>query len=164
MWRIGIKSGLIIVLGFIAYGLGVQFMALQGSSWNNLYYVVLALGIYSGHYYYKAANSGLMTYQQGIKLGFISVSCAGFLNACPIYLYTKFVDTSFIAQLTQNVQESLRKKGVEEAITTEIVQTIQRMSPEVLAIGILVSTALLGFALTLVIAAFSRHPKKTISS
>jgi hypothetical protein len=164
MWRIGIKSGIIIVLGFTAYGLTVQLMELQGSLWNNLYYVVLVLGIYSAHYYYKEANSGLMTYQQGIKLGLISVLCAGFLNACPIYLYARFVDASFIAQLIQNAQELLQQRGAEEAITTEIVQTIQRMSPEALALGILVSTALLGLTLTLVIAAFSRHSKKTTSS
>ncbi|MCU0317780.1 MAG: DUF4199 domain-containing protein [Amoebophilaceae bacterium] len=164
MWRIGIKSGLIIVLGFIAYGLVIQFMGLQRLPWNNLYYVVLILGIYFGHYCYKEANNGLMTYQQGIKLGLISNAFVGLVNACPIYLYTKFVDASLISQLAQSVQESLRQKGIEEASIGEIAQTIQRMSPEVLAIGVLVSTVLLGFAFALVIAVFSKSSKKTTSS
>ena len=163
MWRICIKSGLIIVLGFIACGLVISLMGLQRLSWNNLYYVVLVLGIYFGHYCYKEAHHGLMTYQQGVKLGLISVAFVSLVNACPIYLYTKLVDASLISQLAQSVQESLRQKGIEEASVEEVVQTIQRMPPEVLAIGILVSTVLLGFAFALVIAAFSKYPKKTTS-
>jgi hypothetical protein len=56
MWTIGIKSGLITVLGLIAYGLIVQMMKLEQTLWGKLDYVVLALGIYVGHYHYKAGS------------------------------------------------------------------------------------------------------------
>jgi predicted GNAT family acetyltransferase len=122
--------------------------------------VVLALGIYSGHYYYKAVNHGLMTYRQGLKLGFIITSFVGLVNALSVYLYTKLIDDSLIVQLTEGVQDTLRKKGMEEPITEKMVLVMQHMSPELLLIGTLVSTVLLGFVFTLVIAAFSRHPRR----
>lgn len=159
MWTIGIKSGLITVLGFVAYALVIQLMGLQHSLWSNLEYVVLALGIYSGHYYYKATNNGLMTYRQGLKLGLIIVSFAGLVNALPAYLYTQLVDASFLVQLTENVQRALRQKGTDEAIIEKVVRFIPHITPEVLLMGIFVSTVFLGFALTLIIAAFSRYPK-----
>ena len=161
MWTIGIKSGLITVLGLIAYGLVVQFMGLHHALWSRLDYVVLALGIYSGHYYYKAANNGLMTYKQGLGLGLISTSFAGLVNALPIYLYIKLTDASFIVQLTENVQKTMQQKGIDEATTAILVHAMQHMTPEFLVIGAFGSTVLLGFAFTLIIATFSKHPKKT---
>jgi Protein of unknown function (DUF4199) len=161
MWAIGIKSGLMTILGLIAYGQIVQLMGLQYSLWSNLGSMVLALGIYSGHYYYKAANNGLMTYRQGLELGLIVVSLAGLVNALPVYLYVKFMEASLIAQLAESIQKTLQQKRIDEAIIEKLVQLIQHMTPEFLLIGIFVSTVLLGFACTLVIAAFSKHSKKT---
>jgi Protein of unknown function (DUF4199) len=160
MWTIGVKSGLITLLGLIAYGLVVELMGLHYLLQSNLAHVVLALGIYSGHYYYKAVNHGLMTYRQGLKLGLIITSFVGLVNALSVYLYTKLIDASLIAQLTEEVQDTLRKKYMEEAITEEIVLFMQHMSPELLLIGILVSIVLLGFVFTTVIAAFSRYPRR----
>jgi hypothetical protein len=161
MWTIGIKSGLITVLGLLAYGLVIQLMGLQYSLWGNLEYAVLALGIYSGHYYYKAANNGSMTYQQGLRLGGIIASFTGLVNALPIYLYIKLTDASYLTQLAENVQRALRQKGIDETVAEKIIRFMQHMPPEFLLIGIFVSTVLLGIAFTLVIAAFSKTAKKT---
>ena len=161
MWAIGIKSGLITVLGLLAYGLGIQLMGLQHSLWGNLEYVVLALGIYSGHYYYKATNNGLMTYKQGLKLGLVIVSFAGLINALPVYLYVKLVDATFIIQLTKNVQSILKQKHIDNTTAEKTMQFMQHMTPEYLLIGILVSTVLLGFVLTLAIAACSKCTEST---
>jgi Protein of unknown function (DUF4199) len=160
MWTIGIKSGLITVLGLIAYELVIQLMGLQHSLWSDLERVVLALGIYSGHYYYKAANHGLMTYRQGLKLGLITISLVGLVNALSVYLYTKLVDGYFIMRLTEAVQNTLQQKGTDGAIAEKIVRSMQYMTPELLLIGTWVSTVLLGFVFTLVIAIFSRHPQE----
>jgi len=163
MRAIGIKSGVITVLGLLAYGLVIQLMGLQYAWWGNLEYVVLALGIYSGHYYYKAANNGSMTYQQGFRLGLIISAFTGLVNALPIYLYLKSIDASYIVPLTENVQRSLQKQGIDATVVEKVVRFMKHMTPEFLLMGILISTLLLGIALTLVIAAFSRHAPKTTS-
>ena len=161
MWSIGIKSGLITVLGLVAYGLVVQLTGLQQSLWGNLGTVVLAIGIYSGHYYYKAANNGLMTYRQGLKLGLITTSFTGMVNALPVYLYAQ-MDTSLLVQLQENVQNMLQQATVDKGITIKTAQLIQHMTPGFLLIGVFVSTVLLGLFFTLIIATFSRYsPKAT---
>ena len=163
MWVIGIKSGVITVLGLMAYGLIVPMLGLQPSLWG-VEYVVLALGIYSGHYYYKAANNGLMTYQQGLKLGLIISSFTGLVNGLIIYLHTKRSDPSLLEKLAENVQKALQQKGVSETMIEEVVQWVQHMPPALLLLGTFASTVLLGFALTLVVTVFSRSPKRTTSS
>ena len=102
-----------------------------------------------------------MSYRQGLKLGLVIVSFAGLVNALPVYLYAKFMDVAFIVQLTENVQKALQQTTIDESITEKALQLIQHMAPEFLLIGIFVSTVLLGFSLTLVIAAFSKHSQKT---
>ena len=162
MWIIGIKSGLITVLGLTAYGLVIRLIGLQHSIWGNLGSVVLALGVYSGHHYYKLANNGRMTYKQGLKIGLVIVSFTGFVNALLVYLYAKCMDAQFIEQLTENMQNILQQKSTTDATTTEkTLEFIQNMSPEFLWIGIFASTVLLGFSLTLVIAALSKHTQET---
>lgn len=164
MWIIGIKSGVITVLGLMVYGLIVPMMGLQPSLWGGLEYVVLALGIYSGHYYYKAANNGLMTYKQGLRLGLIISAFTGLVNGLIIYLHTQLSDPSLIEKLTKNVQSALQQKGIDEAMIEKVVQSMQHMTPGFLLLGTFISTVLLGFVLTLVVAAFSRYPKRTTSS
>jgi hypothetical protein len=63
--------------------------------------------------------------------------------------------------LTKNVQKTLQQKGIDEATTAKVVHSMQHTTPEFLLIGTFVSTVLLGFAFTVVIAAFSRHTQKT---
>ena len=160
MGLIGIKSGIITVLGLIAYGLIAPMVGLQQSLWDGSAYVVLALGIYSGHYYYKAANKGVMTYQQGLKLGLIVISFTGLVNGLIVYLHAKRLDPLFIEKLNESVQKALQEKGFSEAIIEQVGQMMQHMTPAFLLLGTLVSTVLLGFALTLVIALFSSTPKQ----
>ncbi len=160
MWLIGIKSGVITVLGLMAYGLIAPMLGLQHSLWGGLAYVVLALGIYSGHYYYKAANNGLMTYQQGLKLGLIVISFTGLVNGLIVYLHAKLLDPCFIEKLNKSIQKALQQKGLNEAMIEKVGQMMQHTTPALLLLGTFVGNVLLGFALTLVIAWFSSYPKK----
>ena len=158
MWLIGIKSGVITILGLVAYGLIVPMLGLPPSLWGSLEYVVSALGIYSGHYYYKAANSGCMTYKQGLKLGLIISAFTGLVNGLIFYLHTKYTDDFLITHLSERTQKALQQRGAAEATIKEVLQFIQHMPPILLLLGTFFSTVLVGFALTLVVAAFSRHP------
>ena len=157
MWLIGIKSGLITVLGLMAYGLLAPMIGLQAPPWSSLAYGVLALGIYSGHYYYKVANSGAMTYRQGLKLGLIVSVFTGLIQGSTIYLYTAFAGAAYLQQLTASVLKALQQKGVAASTLQEVAQCMEHMTPAFFFFGTLGSTVLLGFAFTLVIAALARQ-------
>jgi len=160
MWTIGLKSGIITFLGLIAYGLLLPSLGLSG---GGLEYVVIALGIYSGHYYYKDANNGLMSYAQGLKLGLIVVSLTGLANGLIIYFATKYADPSLFEQLIASIQETLQRQRANEQMIEEISRLVQHMSPALLGAGTFASTVLLGFATTLLVSAFSRAYPSTKS-
>ena len=160
MWIIGLKSGIITFLGLIAYGLLLPSLGLPG---GGLEYVVIALGIYSGHHYYKDANDGLMSYTQGLKLGLIIVSFTGLANGLIIYFATKYADPALFEQLTASIQETLQRQSVGEPMIEEISRLMHHMSPELLGLGTFASTVLLGFAITLLVSAFSRSAPSTTS-
>ena len=163
MWIIGLKSGIITVLGLMAYGLLIQSLGGQAAPIGRLEYVVLALGIYSGHYYYKAASNGLMTYRQGLKLGLIVTSFTGFVNGFLLYLYAQHATPTGIEKLTEHVQKALQQQGVGTPMREEVGQWMQQLTPTLLGVGTFISTVLLGFALTLVVTAFSRSSQKATS-
>ena len=153
MWIIGLKSGIITFLGLIAYGLLLPSLGLSG---GGLEYVVIALGIYSGHYYYKADNNGLMSYTQGLKLGLIVAASTGLANGLIIYFSMRHADPELLEKLTTNIQETLQRRSVGEPIIEEVGRLMQHMSPALLGFGVFASTVLLGFAITLLVSAFSR--------
>ena len=157
MWTIGLKSGIITFLGLIAYKLLSPSL---GFSWLEDV-VVLALGIYSGHYYYKAANNGLMSYRQGLKLGLIIISFTGLVNGLIIYSSIKHTNPALLEKLTEEIQKMLQREGVSAPIVKEVSQQMQHMSPTLLGLGTFASTVLLGFALTLLISVFSRSSRAT---
>ena len=149
MWTVGLKSGIITFLGLIAYGL----LGLPG---GGLEYVVIALGIYSGHYYYKAANDGLMSYTQGLQLGLIVVASTGLTNGFIIYSSIKHAGPLLLEQLIANFQAMLQERGIGEPIVEEVNRLMQHISPATLGFGVFASTVLIGFVLTLLVSAFSR--------
>ncbi len=165
MWTVGIKSGIITVLGLVVYGLVAEVVGLQYPSRGSLEYIVLALGIYSGHYYYKAANQGAMTYKEGLQLGLIVATSTGLINGLLVYLYARHKGSIFTKRLISNVQEALQQMGTDDFKIKEILQIMQQyVTPGFLLFGTLVSTALLGFLFTLAIAAFSKNPKENSST
>ncbi|XWN35068.1 MAG: DUF4199 domain-containing protein [Roseivirga sp.] len=162
MWSIGIKSGVITVLGLLAYGLVVQTLGWHHPLLENLAYGVMALGIYSGHYHYKAARQGLMTYREGLQLGLIVSAFVGIVQGLLIYVHTKYIDLAFIDQLMASIQVALQKRNLDEASVATSVRFLQQyVTPFLLSISTSVSTVLMGLVLTLIIAAYARSPGTT---
>jgi hypothetical protein len=162
MWLIGIRSGIITILALIAYGLLVDLLHLQASIWGHLEQIVLALGIYSGHYYYKQAHQGYMTYVQGIQIGSIVGAFTGAVSGISTYLVSKFLDPGFIKRLIASVEAALKQPGLQKASSQKVLAFMETaLTPQTLSILIFLSTCLVGFILNLVIAAFTKcvNPK-----
>ncbi len=164
MWRIGIKSGIITVLGQVIYGLLVQTLGWQHPLWKGMEYVVFSLGIYSGHCYYKAANKGLMTYQKGLKLGLIVSSFTGLTNGIILYLYTKYANPLFIDQLRQSTKEVLRQGGTNSPAIEKAIQSLHYITPEILLLWNFIGAVFVGLILTFFVSLLSRKTKKYMSS
>lgn len=149
MWIIGIKSGIITILSTTAYALMVQLSNMQPTFLDTLGNIWLAVGIYSGHYYYKRAHNNFMNYPQGICLGLIISTFVGLCYVLCIYGYSKMYP-SWHAQLTTTIQQSLHQTGGNTSL-------IQYLSLAGLLTSIFMSTVLLGLVYTLVITIYTRR-------
>lgn len=159
MWSIGIKSGIITALGLVAYILVIQIIELMGPLGDKLVYAVLLLGIYSGHYFYKSANSGFMSYTEGVKVGLVVVFSAVLLLGLVSYMCVRLMDTMLREKLLSGVQQALQTKGVDEDTIAFI---MHYMTPERLVFASLLSILLTGCVFTLIIPIFSRNPRKSV--
>lgn len=157
MWIIALKSSIITFLGLIIYGL--LLLLLGPSSLGSLQYVAWGLGIYSAHYYYKAANDGLMSYIQGLKLGLLVSSLTGLCSSLVIYFYTSTVPGA-INTLQDSLRNILKHQDTDEVIITQVIQFVDNVTPSFLFFGTLISTVFLGFFITLFISAFARNSQK----
>jgi hypothetical protein len=156
MWLIGIRSGIITVLALIAYGLLVDLLHLQASIWGHLELIVLALGIYSSHYYYKQAHQGYMTYGQGLQIGLMVVAFTGVVSGISSYLVSKFLDPGFIKRLVASLQIGLEQPGSPEVNQRLLALMESSLTPQALSIFTCLFTCLVGFILNLLIAAFTK--------
>jgi Protein of unknown function (DUF4199) len=165
MWLIGIKSGIITVLALIAYGLLVDLLHLQASIWGHLELIVLALGIYSSHYYYKQAHQGYMAYGQGLQIGLMVVAFTGVVSGISSYLVSKFLDPGFINRLVSSLQVGLEQSGLPEDNQRLLALMESILTPQTLSIFTCLSTCLVGFILNLLIAGFTKRIQpKTFTS
>ena len=159
MWSIGIKSGIITALGFIAYVLVIQIIGLTGPLGSKLVYAVLLLGIYSGHYFYKSASSGFMSYIEGVKVGLIVVFSAVLLLGLVGYTYVSLMDTMLRERFLSDAQQAFQTEGLDEDAIAFIMHYV---TPERLVFASLLSILLTGCVFTLIITIFSRNPQKPV--
>lgn len=161
MWLISIRSGIITVLGLIAYGLFVEMMQLKTSLWGNLEYVVFALGIYSGHYYYKYTNRGFMTYGEGVQVGLIVAAFTGLVSGVASYVAARFIDPSFTKRVVEGGKIALQKSHLDEGSVQEVVRFMEaNITPEFLLVITPLTTLSMGLVFTLVITVFSKRSKE----
>jgi len=161
MWLIGIRSGIITILALIVYGLLIQTLQLQSSIWSNLGPVVFAIGIYSGHYYYRYANRGYMSYSEGVQVGLIVVAFTGIVSGLLSYGVAKFVDPNFTRLIRENIKLSLQQNQPNEEKVQALTHLLDAyVTPEFLLVIIPLTTLLVGFIFNLVIAAFTKRTKQ----
>ncbi len=164
MWSIGIRSGIITVLALVAYGLLVQTFNLQTSVWGNWEYIIFALGIYSGHYFYKQANKGYMTYGQAVQVGSMVAAFTGIISGVASYLVSQFVDPGFINRLLITIRVIFQQQNQEEQYIRWLDWLETNLNP--ISFGILVggSMCLTGLILNLVVAIFTKSNQPTEST
>lgn len=161
MWSIGIRSGIITILFIIIYGLIIQTIQLQSAVWSNLVYLALALGIYSGHYYYKSANNGYMTYRQGVQVGAIVVGFTALVSGMSTYAVVKYIDPLLIERILAQIRILLQQNQFKEESMQEFIYFIAAtITPGFLSTIIFFTILLIGLILDLIIAVFSRCAKQ----
>jgi hypothetical protein len=152
MWRIAIRSSIITLLGFVAYGLLVQTLRLNGPIVGSLEYVVFMAGIYSAHYDYKATHKQQMTYGKGIKLGLMTVFLTALWASAIVYGMIRYYGKKLILLLLKDMEIFLQQAPSQHPSSQASPSWLALLdNPLVLSIAIFVSILLTGTVLTFIL-------------
>lgn len=110
--RYGLIGGFIGIFYFLAVHLsGYQMQGVP----SYISYLITGAIIFFGHKYYKENGTGFMSYGQGIGISAWIGIVSAVLNAVFIFVYTKFVDSTFFEKAKDAAVAEMEKRGNSEA-------------------------------------------------
>ncbi|QIL75515.1 DUF4199 domain-containing protein [Hymenobacter sp. HDW8] len=154
--RYGLLTGIVsIIYSFILLATSLE----QNTALGLLSLLILAGGIYLAHKFYKENNGGFMSYGQGLGIGTLISLIAGLLGGIFRYVYTEFIDPSVTQRVMDQTRAKMEEAGnMSDAQIDQAIQMSQRFSSGPVGIVIAVlGSALIGFLISLIIAAITKH-------
>lgn len=159
--RTALKWGVIFGIISILYSTAIMVSGQIGNkALGYPVYIIIAVGIYLAMNDFKKENQGFMTYGQGLGLGTLMSAIIGLLSGFFSFAYMKFIDTTISDQIMSKAVEEMEKSGAtDEQIDQAMEMTKMFMSPGSMFIFGLLGTVLIGFILSLIIAAILKKDK-----
>ncbi|RNI24478.1 DUF4199 domain-containing protein [Rufibacter latericius] len=153
--RFGIMTGFAsIIFSLVLYLTGLHLN--KGVSYLGT--IIPIIGIVMAYRYYKRENHGFMSYGQGLGTGTILATVSGVLSGVFTYIYLKFVDSNIIQQIRNASIEEMENKGMsDEQIEQATSMTEKFTTPEMMLVFGVVGAVILGFILSLIIAAIMKR-------
>lgn len=158
---VAIKYGLITALVGIVYSLILNVLDQFANQWlTSVSYLILIVGLVLAMKDFKTGNYGYMSYGQGLGLGSLLSAIFGLLSGIFSWVYTSFIDTGFMAKM----QEIQRTKMLEQGLGDEQIEAALSMAekfqnPLTLIFGSMAVFLLIGFILSLIIAAIMKNKR-----
>eukprot|EP01132_Coremiostelium_polycephalum_P000304 gene304-393_t len=165
MWLIGIRSGIITLLAFIAYTLLVSLLNLHATLLGKLGYLVFGVGIYSALYYYKHANRGVISFRQGLQVGMIAVLFVSCVTSSLTYIMLNKYGTHLTPEILERLKKTLQHLFGQDPDVQQALPWIETLlTPACLACLNFLSVFLLGNICTVLVAlcARTRQDKSSI--
>lgn len=161
--RIALQYGLYTGLGLIIYSLIVQLAGLAGNQTMGIVGmfvsgVVLILGIIYALKDFRSQNGGYLSYGQGLGVGSLLAGVAGLISGIFTYIYLSFIDNSAMKEAMDKQREALEARGMsDEQIEQAIAMAEKFSTPGMAVVMSIIGMALIGFVLSLIIAAIMKR-------
>lgn len=158
---VAIRYGVITGIVSVIYTLFLYISELHTNTWLSLISTaILIVGIVLAHKYFKSANSGFMSYGQGLGIGSLLSVIVGVFTGIFMYVYLKFIDSTVIEKMQEAQYVEMEKRGMSEEQIEQAIQLSQKMtSPEMMVIWAILGTLFFGFILSLIISAITKHTR-----
>jgi uncharacterized membrane protein YeaQ/YmgE (transglycosylase-associated protein family) len=132
----------------------------QNRALTSLAFVILIVGIVLGMKDYRAQNNTFMSYGQGLGIGSLISAIVGLIGSMFSMFYLEFIDNTIIKQSMDKAREDMETRGMDDAqIDQAMSMTEKFMTPGIMfAMGVL-SYVIIGFIISLIIAAIMRKDK-----
>lgn len=155
--RYGLLTGFVsVIFSFILFVTEQS----QNTVLSSLSYVIMIGGIILAHKHFKKENDGYMTYGQGLGIGTLLSTILGLLSGIFMYIYIKFIDSSFLERMRDMQIAELEKRNMsDEQIEQAMAITDKMMGAEMMVVWAVVASVLMGFLFSLVIAAITKRTR-----
>ncbi|MES2517585.1 MAG: DUF4199 domain-containing protein [Bacteroidota bacterium] len=159
--RTALKWGVIIGVINILYSTAIMVSGQIGNqTMGYAVYLIIGVGIYIALTDFRKENQGFISYGQGLGLGVLQSAIVGIISGFFTFGYMKFIDPSITDQMLKKAVEEMEKKGMpDDQIEQAMEYSKMFMSPGALFIFGLFGTILVGFILSLIIAAIVKKDK-----
>ncbi|WP_181309063.1 DUF4199 domain-containing protein [Rufibacter sp. XAAS-G3-1] len=156
---VGVRYGIMTGFASIIFSLVLYLTGLHTNKMvSYLGMIIPIVGIVMAYNYFKKENNGFMSYGQGLGTGTILSAVSGVLSGIFTYIYLKFVDANIIQQIRNASIEEMESKGMsDEQIEQATSMTEKFTSPEMMLVMGFIGAIILGFILSLVIAAIMKR-------
>jgi hypothetical protein len=152
----GVRFGLIGAVLSIVYFLILSVAGLAGSKgvWSWIGYLITAAVIFFAHKYYKENADGFMSYSQGIGIAAWIGLVSAVISSIFMYIYIKFVDTTFVETIKQTQLDAMQQKGMSDQQIDQTMKIASMfMTPEAIflfaLIGGIAATIIIGLIVTI---------------
>lgn len=159
--RVALKYGVLGSVVIMVYStiLNVSGLA-QNKVLSSLSFVLMLVAIVLAMKDFKEKNSGFMTYGEGLGLGSLTSAVMGLLTSAFTMFYIQFIDNTLLAQGLDKVREDMESRGMDDAQIDQAMELSQKfMSPGVVFVMGVFGYVVMGFIVSLIIAAIMRKEK-----
>jgi hypothetical protein len=155
--RYGLLTGFVsVIYSFILFVGNLS----ENKILSSLSYVILIVGIILAHKHFKRENGGYMSFGQGLGIGSLLSVILGVMSGIFMYIYMKFIDSSFLERMREMQVAELEKRNMsDEQIEQAMAITDKMMGPEMMVVWAIVATLLMGFLLSLIISAITKRTR-----
>jgi hypothetical protein len=159
--RTALKWGVIIGIISILYSTAIMVSGQIGNqALSYPIYLIIGVGIYLAMNEFKKENQGFMSYGQGLGVGTLMSAICGIISNFFSMAYMKFIDPTITEQIMKKAIEDMEKKGIpDDQIDQAMEMSKMFMNPGAMFVMGLLGTILIGFILSLIIAAIVKKDK-----
>jgi len=158
---VALKYGLITALVGIVYSLVLNVLDLSTNQWlTSLSYLILIAGLVLAMRDFKSNNYGYMSYGQGLGIGSLLSAIFGLLSGIFSWIYTTYIDPEFMGRMQEVQRTKMLEQGLsDEQIDAALGMAAKFQNPLTMIFGSMAVFLIIGFILSLIIAAIIKNKR-----
>jgi len=158
--RVALKYGVLTAVVIMIYTTIINVAGLsQNKFLTSLTFLFMVVAIILAMKDYREQNK-FMSYGEGLGLGTLVSAVMGLLSSAFTMFYMQFIDNTLLTQGMDKVREDMEKRGMDDSQIDQAMELSQRvMSPGIIFFMGVLGSILMGFIISLIIAAILRREK-----
>lgn len=159
--RVALKYGVLVAVVTIIYSTILYVSGLgQNRILSSLSYIFMIVAIVWAMKDFREKNKGFISYGEGLGLGSLTSAVLGVLSSAFTIFYIQFIDNTLLAQGLDQVREDMERQGKDDAQIEQAIEISQKfMSPGIVFVTVILGYLVMGFIVSLIIAAIMRREK-----